>query len=453
MFNLRFLINTHYIVNGPIPSGLDARKAASPVRLFRVCSILEFEENNMKRIGVLVVVMLLAGGSYLAAQEADTSESAEEDVASITLDGSLGFPTQGALGVYWPINFMNLPNGILSGLELSFGYGTPLKGPIRFAKEDEEELTDYEYVTYPDPAPDTMGRGWSIRTYLTAYELGLGFATMPIKTGASFNLGKLFGPDDQEYLYFDAAFLVKAEAELEAFSLLKPYVELGIGAGSASANNDAAKQTISGLSSAPLDSTSDDYTKWSSGKFKYTNLTMNIGVRFELPLNFWAKTKEKLFYSGEKSETGEGAGGEASESEGKTEPEPVELVSDFKFPQWLMDRGGMSYFPDGRSNPMAGSITVGPQKFFKNYNFKHESSYKDNKFKYKYEPESIVEIVQSDEQVWHAIMQNEEGEEKEYKLHRLNKGEKVTIEGEEIDPKNDGVYYDGNVYYIISVDM
>lgn len=388
----------------------------------------------MKRTVLLLMVMLLAVGGSLVAQEGDDAGAAEEREEVITLDASLGFPTQLAAGVYWPIG-LNLPNGILSGIEITFGYGTWMKGPVIFAKEDQEELTEYDYTNYPDPPPDSLGRGMSFRTYLTAYELELGFGTLPIKTGLSFNFGSIFGPDEAKYMLFDAAFLVKAEARLNAFSLLKPYFELGIGGGSGSGSNDAAKQAISGLTGMPTDTLSDDATKWLMGGFNYTNLTMNAGVRMEVPF-FWNKKQE-----------------EPAEEEAEPEPEPMELLSEFQFPEWLMDRGGMAYFPEGRDNPMAGSITVGPQKVFRNYSFKHQSSYEGNKFNYKYEPESIVEIVQSDEEVWHAILRNDAGEEMEYKLYKLTEGEPVTIEGEEIDPVADGCYYDGNVYHMISIDM
>ncbi len=395
------------------------------------------QEHNMRRFTLLFLVLLAAFGMSLSAQESTEVQESEPEQMAITVDAGLGFPTQLAVGLYWPNNMFELPNGILSGIEVSVGYGTPMKAPIIFANKDQNELTDYAYTNFPDPAPDSIGNGFGLRSYLTVLELDLGFASLPMKTGFLISGGTISGSDDSKYMLLDFMLGAKIQAELSSFKLLKPYLELGIGGGSATPMNDAAKEAVSGLDYntgfyATWDT--DEYTKWWNGRFNYTNVMLNVGVRYELP-SFWNRKKDE------------------PKEEETAEPETMELISEFQFPEWLMERGGMTYFPDGATNPLAGSVIVGPQKVFRNYSFKHQSSYKSDKFNYKYKPESIVEIVQADEEIYHVILENDAGDEMEYKLYRLDKGETTTIDGEEIDPVDDGVYFEGNEYHTMDMDM
>jgi hypothetical protein len=368
-------------------------------------------------------MLLLIMASPLIAQ--DTIDKAEP---SFTFYASGGFPTGLALGVYYPLPFFAPETGLLQGVEASVSFGLGLDQPQLFASKNQKGLvketigglTNYKWYHMPEGGLDSGGTTViGLRAYLNTYELDLPFARMPLSTGLYMGFGSSSAQKDH-YGYMEFMLALKAEARLKAFKLLTPYVELGIGGGSTLMINKAAKTKLAGGDySLNSDFEGENYGKYNNGQFSYLPVLFNIGVRYDLPMSI---------FSGKKTVA-------------KVEaPAKDTRVGKFLFPKWLIDLGGLAYYPEPL-NTMAGSILIGPQVFFGRYSFKYQSSYKGNVFNHTFADKDIIEIIQSDDTIYKATFRNKDGQEMLFELVPFKKGDTIKIGGKDIVADEAGVLY------------
>ncbi len=394
----------------------------------------------MKRSVLMTIALVVGIGSFLSAQEADRVPTA------LTASATIGFPTSLGIGAYTNLDFLDGVLGAdrpyVTGAELNFYMGSALGAGQIFANSNQKGLVDSEYYYFPDGGLDSgLGFIFGFSSYTYWYDLDLGFAKLPLGTGFYGEFGGAGG--NETYSIFEMGVALKTFAVLKDFPLLKPFMELGIGTGTGSPTNAAAREKIAG-GDYYYSTSGDNYTKYWLSSWAITPLHLTIGARYDLPLSFFDKAKAK------KTEKTNAKADKEASKKAEADAKAKAKLGAFQFPQWLRDYGGMSYFPE-KANPMAGSYLIGPQNMFGKFSFSYQSSVKDNKFNKKYDEATVLAVLEASDSVYSVKLKNADGSEETYTLYRLQKGQTATIDGKQITPDEDGVYYDGKVFGVIAM--